>query len=132
MTYRIVYDNETGQIAMNRNLSDAQVQEIISKNPKWSYIDGAVDSVSERVVNLQTLKIERRQRRIPSVANLIRERRKLLLQACDWTDTLSAKTRLGDDLYNQWQTYRQALRDLPDEQGGVNSIDDVAWPTPPQ
>lgn len=130
MTYRIVYDNETGQIAMNRNLSDAQVQEIISKNPKWSYIDGAVDSVSERVVNLQTLKIERRQRRIPSVANLIRERRKLLLQACDWTQ--GADSPLTPEKKSQWAAYRQALRDLPDEQGGVNSIDDVAWPTPPQ
>lgn len=130
MTYRIIYDNQTGQIAMNRNLSDAQVEKICAENANWSYIDGAVDSVSERVVNLQTLKIERRQRRIPSVANLIRERRKLLLQGCDWTQT--ADSPLTPEKKSEWAVYRQALRDLPDEQGGVNSIDDVAWPTPPQ
>ena len=130
MTYRIVYDNETGVIAMNRNLSNAQVEKICAENAKWSYIDGAVDSVSERVINLQTLKIERRQRRIPSVANLIRERRKLLLSGCDWTQT--ADSPLSAESKQAWADYRQALRDLPDEQGGVNSIDDVVWPTPPQ
>lgn len=39
-------------------------------------------------------------------------RRKELLQESDWTDTLSAKTRLGDALYQAWQDYRQALRDI--------------------
>jgi len=130
MTYRIIYDNQTGIIAMNRNLSDAQVEKICAENANWSYLNGAVDSVSERVINLQTLKIERRQRRIPSVANLIRERRKLLLQDCDWTQT--ADCPLSAEKKSEWAAYRQALRDLPDEQGGVNSINDVAWPTPPQ
>lgn len=130
MTYRIVYDNQTGQIAMNRNLSDAQVEKLCAENANWSYINGAVDSVSERVVNLQTLKIEKRQRRTPSVANLIRDRRKLLLQGCDWTQAVDSP--LSAESKQAWADYRQALRDLPDEQGGVNSIDDVAWPTPPQ
>lgn len=130
MTYRIVYDNQTGIIALNRDLSDAQVEKLCAENANWSYINGAVDSVSERVINLQTLKIERRQRRIPSVANLIREQRKLLLQGCDWTQ--AADSPLSEEQKAAWAAYRQALRDLPDEQGGVNSIDDVAWPTPPQ
>ena len=130
MTYRIVYDNQTGVIALNRNLSDAQVEKLCAENPNWSYINGAVDSVSERVINLQTLKIERRQRRTPSVANLIREQRKLLLQGCDWTQ--AADSPLSAESKQAWADYRQALRDLPDEQGGVNSIDDVVWPTPPQ
>lgn len=130
MTYRIVYDNQTGVIAMSRNLSDAQVEKLCAENPNWAYMNGAVDSVSERVVNLETLKIERRQRRKPSVANLIRERRKLLLAACDWTQ--AADSPLSAEKRAEWAAYRQALRDLPDEQGGVNSIDDVVWPTPPQ
>lgn len=130
MTYRIVYDNQTGVIVMNRNLSDAQVEKICAENTNWSYIDGAVDSVSERVVNLQTLKIEKRSRRIPSIANLIREQRKLLLAGCDWTQT--ADSPLSAESKQAWAAYRQALRDLPDEQGSVNSIDDVVWPTPPQ
>jgi hypothetical protein len=130
MTYRIIYDNQTGIIAMNRNLSDAQVAKICAENANWSYINGAVDSISERVVNLQTLRVERRQRRIPSIANLIRERRKQLLAGSDWTQSLDSP--LSESKRAEWAAYRQALRDLPDEQGSVNSIDDVVWPTPPQ
>jgi len=59
----------------------------------------------------------------------VRNKRQQLLLLSDWTDTLSAKTRLGDDLYNQWQAYRQALRDIT-EQAGYPF--EVVWPTPPQ
>ena len=50
------------------------------------------------------------------------------LESSDWTDTNSAPSRLGAELYNQWQVYRQALRDItlqPD-------IYNISWPTPPQ
>ena len=50
------------------------------------------------------------------------------LESSDWTDTLSAKTRLGDSLYEQWQTYRQALRDITQQADPFN----ITWPTPPQ
>jgi hypothetical protein len=51
------------------------------------------------------------------------------LQESVCTDTASAPTRLGQTLYAQWQTYRQALRDVPTQSGyPVN----VVWPTPPQ
>jgi hypothetical protein len=54
--------------------------------------------------------------------------RSQLLADSDWTDTLSAQNRFGSDLYNQWQTYRQALRDIPEQAGFPLSI---IWPTPP-
>jgi len=50
------------------------------------------------------------------------------LESSDWTDTLSAKTRLGDELYQKWQTYRQALRDITTQADPFN----ITWPTPPQ
>jgi len=55
------------------------------------------------------------------------QRNKLLVDS-DWTDTLSAKSRLGDELYQQWQTYRQALRDITNQTDPFN----ITWPTPPQ
>lgn len=55
-------------------------------------------------------------------------KRTLLLQASDWTDTLSAKSRLGDSLYDQWQEYRQLLRDITAQEGFPENI---LWPTPP-
>ena len=51
-----------------------------------------------------------------------------LLQASDWTDTVSAQTRLGDLLYQAWQDYRQALRDIPQQ---ANYPTDVIWPIAP-
>jgi hypothetical protein len=56
-------------------------------------------------------------------------KRAYLLADSDWTDTLSAKARLGDELYNQWQTYRQALRDITDQPEYPNNI---VWPVAPQ
>ena len=61
-------------------------------------------------------------------AERVRVHRAQLLADSDWTDTLSAKSRLGDDLYNQWQAYRQALRDITTQLGFPL---DVVWPTPP-
>jgi hypothetical protein len=58
----------------------------------------------------------------------VTQKRRTLLVASDWTDTLSAKTRLGDALYNHWQTYRQALRDISDQAGYPLN---VVWPAPP-
>lgn len=49
-------------------------------------------------------------------------KRNLLLVKTDWTDTLSANTRLGDELYNSWQAYRQALRDLTKQDGFPSSV----------
>ena len=51
-----------------------------------------------------------------------------LLQASDWTDTVSAQTRLGDLLYQAWQDYRQALRDITLQ---ANYPTDVIWPIAP-
>lgn len=57
----------------------------------------------------------------------VRQIRSNLLANTDWTDTLSAKTRLGDALYAAWQAYRQALRDVTGQPDPFN----IAWPTPP-
>jgi hypothetical protein len=54
--------------------------------------------------------------------------RSQLLLDSDWTDTLSAKNRLGQTLYDQWQTYRQALRDITAQPGYPI---DIVWPTLP-
>ena len=53
-------------------------------------------------------------------------KRMSLLQESDWTDTVSAQTRLTN--YAEWQTYRQALRDIPSQTGYPT---DIVWPTPP-
>jgi hypothetical protein len=55
--------------------------------------------------------------------------RQQLLEGSDWTDTVSAQTRLGETLYNSWQTYRQELRDITLQAGYPL---EVVFPSPPQ
>ena len=56
----------------------------------------------------------------------LRTRRDDLLYKCDWTQLDDAP--LSDDDKTAWRTYRQALRDLPQNTSDPN---DVTWPTPP-
>jgi hypothetical protein len=69
------------------------------------------------------------QQKYDQQAALVRDQRNNLLAESDWTDTASAPTRLGQELYDQWQTYRQALRDVTAQPGYPFNI---VWPTPPQ
>ena len=61
-------------------------------------------------------------------ANQALNQRQQLLQQSDWTDTVSAQQRLGS-MYSQWQTYRQALRDITLQAGYPTTI---VWPTQPE
>lgn len=128
--YKTIYDNTSGKIIKCLRINDSQAQRICNENPQWSYLNRATDSIGKRRVNLQTLELELISMEQPSVANLIRDRRRMLLQLSDWTQT--ADSPLSEAKRAEWAAYRQALRDLPDEQGSVNSIDDVVWPSPPQ
>lgn len=57
----------------------------------------------------------------------INAKRHDLLFGSDWTDTVSAQTRLPN--YQQWQDYRQALRDITNQDGFPLNI---VWPNPPE
>jgi len=58
---------------------------------------------------------------------VIRLERGKRLEACDWTDTASARARLGTEVYEAWQTYRQALRDITVQADPFN----IVWPSAP-
>jgi hypothetical protein len=60
------------------------------------------------------------------VGNEIRAERNHLLALCDWTQ--NADSPLDSDRKSAWVTYRQALRDVPEQQGFPY---DVVWPTQP-
>ena len=53
-------------------------------------------------------------------------KRQQLLAASDWTDTVSAQTRLNN--YAEWQTYRQALRDITTQS---DYPENIIWPEQP-
>ena len=55
---------------------------------------------------------------------LVRADRDFRLQTCDWTQLPD----VSETVRTQWQAYRQALRDVPEQSGFPDS---VAWPTAP-
>tara|TARA_Y100000114_G_scaffold35347_1_gene30901 strand:+ start:732 stop:1163 length:432 start_codon:yes stop_codon:yes gene_type:complete len=66
--------------------------------------------------------------------NILRKQRNRLLAESDWTQT--ADNALSNDKKTEWETYRQALRDLPSKASpklsddGL-SITNVTFPTKP-
>jgi len=57
----------------------------------------------------------------------VRSQRAQLLAACDWTQLTDSP--LTSDKKTAWATYRQALRDLPDQPGF--DPNNFTWPTAP-
>lgn len=59
--------------------------------------------------------------------NAIKKRNKLLFDS-DYIQTVDFNAKLSDSARTNWQNYRQALRDVPDQAGYPSSI---TWPTKP-
>lgn len=55
-----------------------------------------------------------------------RELRGGMLDASDWV--VARATELGEAVPTNWQEYRQALRNVPNQDGFPDNVD---WPTPP-
>jgi|TARA_R110000824_G_scaffold54495_2_gene150409 hypothetical protein len=56
----------------------------------------------------------------------VRKQRDILLYGCDWTQISGAPLDATEAA--AWAAYRQALRDVPDDQADPYAI---VWPTPP-
>lgn len=62
----------------------------------------------------------------------LRNQRNKLLQESDWTQLVDTNNLLSDSEKQMWVTYRQQLRDLPEQYltNDVISLSDVVWPVP--
>ena len=56
----------------------------------------------------------------------VRGKRDILLARCDWTQ--SPDSPLSESVKTAWETYRQSLRDVPQNNTDPNNI---SWPTAP-
>lgn len=96
---------------------DNQTQKLIPANP---YIENgqvytvAVADKTQKELDAQTA----------SVAAQVRTQRNRLLAESDWTQGKD----IPDELSSVWAVYRQALRDVTDQEGFPSS---VTFPTPP-
>jgi len=127
--YRIFYLTATGKVLICRRMSQSKVDKRIIDNPDQGYINGYLSNPNTHKVNLDTLELEE----IPVTVNhyeWFRTRRNLLLDSTDWTQ--GADSPLSDAKKTEYQTYRQALRDLPNSVSDpLTSKDSVTWPTKP-
>ncbi len=127
--YRTFYITATGKIVISRRMSDANVTKRLAVQTDQSYINAYCVSPDKMRVNLETQSIED----IPVSINhydWFRQRRNLLLGDTDWTQTVDSP--LSDTKKTEWQTYRQALRDLPNSVSNpLTDKDSVTWPSKP-
>jgi hypothetical protein len=68
----------------------------------------------------------------PSVDELaaeVRAERNRLLAESDWTQLADARDAMGETKAAEWDAYRQALRDIPEQEGFPEN---VVWPTKPE
>ena len=59
----------------------------------------------------------------------VRIQRNRLLASSDWTQLADARDALGETKAAEWDAYRQALRDVPQQEGFPEN---VVWPTKPE
>lgn len=127
--YITIYDTSTGIILRNvSGLGD------ITNNVKSgeSYIEGIYSTdkfiVVDGVAVAKSSEVITQQNKTQAIIDL-RSYRDVMLNSSDWTQIPDSP--LSDAKKQEWQTYRQALRDLPTAYTDIESVDEVTWPTTP-
>ena len=73
------------------------------------------------------------ENKIKFAENLLRSERNIILKNSDWTQLTDSQ--LSDSKKAEWETYRQALRDLPSTANPTldsdGNLQDVTWPDEP-
>ena len=127
--YRTFYETATGRIVICRKMSDSAVAKRQAVHTDQSYINIHCADPSNYRVDLETLTLVESPKVFDYQA-WMRQRRNLMLQECDWT--VGADSPLSSSKKTEWQTYRQALRDIPASHTDITSRQDVSWPTKPE
>lgn len=128
--YRILYHTSNGKIETCRKMSDELLAQQLAMTPELASIDGYVQDKRTKKVNLETLAVED----IVDTFNVLpfddylRLHRNKRLSLSDWT--VGADSPLSDSKKAEWQTYRQALRDLPST-NTATEIENIVWPSKP-
>ncbi len=122
-----IYNAAQGNVLRIMSCDEAMLLNCIG--PGEGYITGVVDAKTKLVVNGEVIDKPAsvlEAARLAECRSQTLTRRGMLLTSSDWTVLqdvpMPAATRA------LWATYRQALRDLPEQAGFP---DGVVWPSPP-
>ena len=127
--YRTLYSKTTGQIEISRTMSADILAQMLASNSDLAYLDVFTDDIHNKKVNLDTLAVETD---VPAFDfdGYLRTYRNNALMVSDWTQAVDSP--LSDSKKAEWQTYRQALRDLPSTHATLTDINDLVMPTKPE
>lgn len=98
---------------MTHRIQNSNVPEL--KNGEWVLTKTVVALTAEQIADRDAAK-----------ASEVREKRDDLLSECDWIVVKSYET--GANIPAEWELYRQALRDIPSQEGFPHTVE---WPTKP-
>ena len=124
-----IYNSDTGIILRNVSGLGDMTNNVKSGE---SYIEGTYSTdkfiVVDGVAVAKSSEVITQQNKTQAQLDL-RNYRGAMLDSSDWTQTPDSP--LSDTKKQEWQTYRQALRDLPTAYTDIESVDEVTWPTTP-
>ena len=96
---------------------DPETEKLVQAEP---YLQDGEDFT----VQVESLTEQEIEANLNSIAAKVRAQRNQFLKDADW----SQGKDISDAVSAPWATYRQQLRDLPDQEGFPKT---VTWPTPP-
>jgi|TARA_R110000822_G_scaffold90726_5_gene209567 hypothetical protein len=120
-----VYETATGKVIGCGFSSTVTDLNLILKDEDQSLIEGTYPSDSFTIVD--GVAIDGGD--APTIIDNVRSSRSDLLTQSDWTQFPDSPLTTAKKA--EWVTYRQALRDIPEDYSSATSLDDVVWPTKP-
>ena len=129
MNKYIIYASDTGVI---KSVITTGSDPALDVPDGFDYIE-CYESVEGMAVDTETQTLIEADIDLPFVlsdAGIRKRRRNELLSQSDWTQF--ADSPLSDTKKAEWATYRQALRDLPQQYPDAITNDDIIWQTKPR
>lgn len=133
MNKYVFYNNQTGDIKFVKKFTPQQAEVNCAATPNLSCILedtlGFVFNKDKVKVDLDNMTLVAKAQPTVDPMLEIKQKRNMLLADSDWTQGVDSP--LSDSKKAEWQTYRQALRDVPANNATATGKKAVSWPTPP-
>jgi len=137
MNRYVFYNNTDGDVYWLKTVKESKAQSLCSANRgmHMSYVlesdlNGNILSHMKDELDLTTTPFTVRKannKGTPNASYEAKQLRNIKLTECDWTQ--GEDSPLSDSKKAEWQTYRQALRDI--NYRSITSRGEIVWPTKP-
>jgi hypothetical protein len=124
-----IYKVDTGEIQRVVTCPDDSIEFQLQSGE--AVVEGDSNDVTQKVVDgiiVDKDEPSDEEKNVIAVKEL-RRRRNSLLKSTDWTQLVDSP--LSDSDKTTWATYRQALRDLPENNANITDISNVEFPDMP-